>query len=53
MKGSKKAKGKYILFVYSDDWIDTDTVEKSVEQLEKFDLDLLRFNAKSFIENGN
>lgn len=47
-EGLKKASGKYIYFVDSDDWIEKQTVEAAVSQLEKTGADLVRFNARAF-----
>lgn len=52
-EGIKKARGNYLYFVDSDDWIEPDTIEKAVEKLEKTDADLVRFNGKSFIEGDS
>ncbi len=51
-EGIKEAKGKYLYFVDSDDWIEPDTIEESVKQLEQTDADLVRFNGRSF-HDGN
>lgn len=50
--GLKKAKGQYILFVDSDDYINRDTVEKLVDLLLRYEVDFVRFNAKSFSSDG-
>ena len=39
--GIKKASGKYVLFVDSDDWVDEATCEKMYEKASKDDLDLV------------
>jgi glycosyltransferase involved in cell wall biosynthesis len=49
-EGIKLAKGKYIYFVDSDDWIEPETIEEAVDQLEKTGADLVRFNGKVFYE---
>ncbi len=41
--GMKEAKGEYILFVDSDDWIDTNTVEELTAIAEKHKVDFVRF----------
>ncbi|WP_161878209.1 glycosyltransferase family 2 protein [Alkalibacterium sp. MB6] len=49
-QGMKLAKGEYIYFIDSDDWIEMNTIEELVEQAVKTDADLVRFNGKSFSE---
>ena len=39
--GNKLAKGKYIMYVYSDDWIDHDTCKNAVEYAEKEEADVV------------
>jgi len=51
-QGMKLAKGEYIYFVDSDDWIEMNTIEELVEQAVKTDADLVRFNGKAFSEGG-
>lgn len=47
-----QAKGKYLLFVDSDDWIEPDTVTKLVEKAEETQVDLVRFNGVAFFEGS-
>lgn len=49
-EGMKLAQGKYIYFVDSDDWIEPETVEAAVTQLEKTQAELVRFNGLSFYD---
>ena len=49
--GIDLSKGKYILFVDSDDFIESNTIEVLVEAIEKYHVDFVRFNAKSFAED--
>ncbi|GAB2479848.1 glycosyltransferase [Alkalibacterium psychrotolerans] len=49
-EGMKLANGKYIYFVDSDDWIEPETVEEAVKQLEETQTDIVRFNGVSFDE---
>lgn len=49
-EGLALASGKYIYFVDSDDWIEPETIEEAVDQLEKTGADLVRFNGKVFYE---
>lgn len=51
--GIKRSHGKYILFVDSDDYIDQTTVASIVGKMEKNNLDLIRFPAKSFNDGSN
>lgn len=48
--GLRAATGKYILFVDSDDYIETTTIKEVVEKLEKNQVDLIRFNGKAFLD---
>lgn len=52
-EGIKRAKGKYIYFVDSDDWIEPDTIERLVKQAEAEKVDLVRFNGVAFYEGGS
>lgn len=47
-EGLNKTKGKYVLFVDSDDWIEPQTIEMLVEKAEATNSDLVRFNGISF-----
>lgn len=49
-EGIKKAQGKYLYFIDSDDWIEPDTIEKTVANLEETNADLVRFNGAVFYE---
>ena len=49
-EGLALASGKYIYFVDSDDWIEPETIEEAVEQVEKTGADLVRFNGQVFYE---
>lgn len=42
--GISKASGEYLLFIDPDDWFDVHTVEWLVEEIEKTQADVLRFN---------
>ena len=44
--GIRKASGRYILFLDSDDYLDNDTCKKLGEELGKEEVDVLFFNAK-------
>ena len=50
--GVKSAKGKYIYFLDSDDYIHKDTLKKSYELCEKNNLDILTFDAESFYDKN-
>lgn len=50
-EGIRRAKGDYILFVDSDDWIDQKTIPKLMDQIDKFHPDLVKFGYNR-IENG-
>lgn len=49
--GISKAKGKYIQFMDSDDYIDLNTIKRLVNKMTSHDLDLIRFAANSFTDN--
>lgn len=49
--GLKKAKGDVIIFVDSDDYIELNTVEALVKSFVDYQVDMVRFNAKSFFDN--
>jgi glycosyltransferase involved in cell wall biosynthesis len=49
-KGLKLAKGKYIYFLDSDDYIVSETIENLVKKMEKYNLDLIRFAAEPFMD---
>lgn len=51
--GMKIAKGEYITFVDSDDWIDPEFCEMLLEALLKNNADWIACNAKEVDENGN
>lgn len=48
--GIRKALGRYILFVDSDDLIQNDTLEKLYKGFVSTNVDYIRFNATSFID---
>ncbi|WP_060668318.1 glycosyltransferase family 2 protein [Oceanobacillus caeni] len=52
-KGMEIAKGKYIYFLDSDDYILPETFDNLVQQLEKNNLDLIRFVARPFSDSFN
>lgn len=51
-KGIEIAKGKYIYFMDSDDYIELNTLEKCYILCEKYNLELVYFEARSFLD-GN
>lgn len=51
--GLKAATGKYVLFVDSDDFIETKAIESLVAQMESHQVDLIRFNGKAFLDELN
>ena len=48
--GLKKAKGEYIYFLDSDDYIELNTIEYCYNLAKKNDLDILTFDAKPFAD---
>lgn len=52
-EGIEKATGKYLLFVDSDDWIDENLIERTVEVAEKNQADVVMFDYMSVDEETN
>ena len=50
-RGMKNAKGKYIFFLDSDDYVDSETLEKSVHLAEEHDLDAVVFSFEQFADS--
>lgn len=50
--GLDHAKGEYVLFVDSDDFINLQTVEQLIGSMRDKEVDVIRFNAKSFSDEG-
>lgn len=50
-KGLTIAKGKYVWFVDSDDWLEKNIFKIIIEKCESFDLDILRVDAYNIYEN--
>lgn len=50
--GIARAKGKYIQFVDSDDYLEENVLNKLIEQIERDKLDVLRFRYQNIKENG-
>ena len=49
--GMKVAKGKYILFVDSDDYLEENVLPELIKEMEQKDLDILRFQVRQVYEN--
>ncbi|OTQ72989.1 glycosyltransferase [Gilliamella sp. N-G2] len=49
--GIGQAKGEYITFVDSDDFIESDTYEKAIDQFNKPEVDLVYFSTNLIVEN--
>lgn len=50
--GKKIAKGKYIYFMDSDDYIEINTIEKCYQECKKNDLDFIFFDALNFTNDN-
>lgn len=44
--------GKYIMFLDSDDWIETNTIEELVKKMNKLNVDVIRFNEMVYNKNS-
>lgn len=51
--GLKEAKGDYIWFVDSDDWIEPNVLKSLIVYIEKYNLDVLCFNLQLVFDNGH
>lgn len=49
-RGIKEAKGQYLLFIDSDDYIDINTCYELVKSLKKEEVDIIQFKKRTFIE---
>ncbi len=49
-RGLKESKGKYVLFLDSDDYIDDDAIEICYNHAERYDLDVVLFDAKVIVD---
>ena len=52
-KGLKIAKGEYVQFVDSDDWLHPECLERLYEKAKKFNLDMLNFEGINFDEHNH
>ena len=52
-EGIKKAKGKYILFVDGDDYIEPNAVELSLQRIKEYNVDVIKFNVNIYDKDGN
>ncbi len=51
--GVRHARGKYLYFIDSDDLLDTEALETLVERADRDGLDLLEFDAESFLSDDS
>ena len=51
--GIENAKGMYVQFVDSDDYLEPNVLKTLVQKMEKYNLDVLRFNYQNVNEKGN
>lgn len=49
--GMDVAKGEYLYFLDSDDWVDTHMLEELYDEAKQYDLDNIYFDAESVFEN--
>lgn len=52
LDGVKKAKGKYIMFVDSDDWILKDMVQTMYDRLKEYETDVVRCQYRKYMKNN-
>lgn len=52
-KGLEIAKGDYVYFLDSDDYIDLNCIKDCYDYCEKYNLDIINFDAKSFKDDPN
>lgn len=52
LEGYKKAKGKYIMFVDSDDWILKNMVETMYNRLKEYDTDVVRCQYRKYTKDN-
>ena len=52
-KGLMKAKGEFVHFLDSDDWVDIETYEKLYKKIKKEDVDFIKFKSFSFDNQNN
>lgn len=48
--GLRVAKGKYVMFIDSDDYIESDTIEKGLKAFSSHDIDCVNFGMKAFVD---
>ena len=51
--GMALAKGEYLGFVDSDDWLELNTIQEIVPVMEQDELDICLFGAKGYLEDGS
>ena len=52
--GLEQAKGEYVMFSDPDDWFDLNTIETLVQEIENYDLDVVRFNyVREFFDHSS
>ncbi|MED0988000.1 glycosyltransferase family 2 protein [Bacillus paramycoides] len=50
--GTKRAKGKYILYLDSDDYLQPNTLNKLIKEIEKNEQDIIIFNGEGFYDES-
>ena len=50
--GLQKSNGDYIMFVDADDFLKSGAIKTLVEKMEKYDVDVIRFNAEYYPDGG-
>lgn len=51
--GLENALGEWVLFLDSDDWLTEDCLQKCVNAMQKYDVDVVQFPISCMDENGN
>lgn len=51
-EGIKKARGKYLMFIDGDDWLENEALERCVKPAEKYDIDMVIMSSQKVLLKG-